>query len=144
MKTRAFLDRVQEDEVITAIRQAESKTSGEIRVFVSHKEVQDALVAAQTQFERMKMQRTRDRNGVLIFVAPRTRQFAVVGDAGIHSRCGPEFWNEVASQMSERFQQGAFTAGIVHAIHRAGSLLAHHFPRRPDDENELPDQVMRD
>ena len=143
MRTQAFLGQIKDDQIVAAIRQAEDKTSGEIRVFISNKEIADAVSAAQAQFVRMKMHKTDDRNGVLIFVAPRTRQFAVIGDAGVHSRCGPEFWNEVASQIREQFQQGAYTAGIVHAIRRAGSLLAQHFPRRPDDENELPDQVMR-
>ena len=90
------------------------------------------------------MQKTRERNAVLIFVAPRTHKFAVVGDVGVHTRCGEQFWNEMAAEISGHFRQSGFTRGLVHGIKKAGDLLAQHFPRRPDDQNELSDDVAHD
>lgn len=87
------------------------------------------------------MTRTAARNGVLIFLAPRSRTFAVIGDTGVHEKCGDTFWRELTAAMSEHFKRGDFTAGLVHGIDRAGALLAEHFPRSPDDRNELPDRV---
>lgn len=144
MKTTEFLDKVQDAKVVEAIQSAEEKTSGEIRVFVSRKAVTTPVLAAQQQFLAMGMHKTRERNAVLIFVAPRVQQFAVVGDIAVHERCGQDFWNAVAAEMAERFKDGDFTGGIVHAVGQAGALLAQHFPHRPDDRNELPDQVERD
>ena len=107
---------------------AEKTTSGEIRVFISHKNVADPVAAAQAQFERLGMTKTRHRNGVLIFVAPRARKFAVIGDTAVHQRCGDGFWTALAAEMTGHFTQSNFSAGIVHAIQKAGELLAAHFP----------------
>jgi uncharacterized membrane protein len=141
MKARKFIDDIQQDEIVAAIRAAEMKTSGEIRVFVSRKPVDDAVAAAQAHFVRMGMEKTRDRNGVLIFVAPRVRKFAIAGDREVHAKCGDSFWRETAAEMSHHFREAQFTRGIVHGIQKAGALLAAHFPRRPDDKNELSDNV---
>ena len=120
----------------------ERQTSGEIRVFVSHRAVDDALHAAAHQFDKLQMQKTEQRNGVLIFVAPRSQTFSIVGDQAIHAKCGDSFWIEVAAEMTGLFKQQKFTDGIVHGIQTAGQLLARHFPRRRDDRNELPDSVV--
>jgi uncharacterized membrane protein len=144
MKPRKFLEQLRHDEIVAAIREAEKKTSGEIRVFISQKTIEDPVLAAQSHFVRMGMEKTRDRNAVLIFVAPRSHNFAIIGDTGVHSRCGDPFWNELATEMSGHFKDGLFTSGLLHAIQKAGDHLGQHFPHRPDDENELPDQVETD
>jgi uncharacterized membrane protein len=144
MKAKRFLQRLQHQEIVKAIGEAENKTSGEIRVFVSQLPIEDALTAARGHFVRLRMEKTRERNAVLIFVAPLTHKFAVVGDRGVNERCGDGFWNDLAAEMSGHFQRSDFTGGIVHAIRKAGDLLAEHFPRRPDDQNELPDAVIHD
>jgi uncharacterized membrane protein len=127
--------------VIAAITTAESRTSGEIRVFVCSRKTEDPVSAAEKQFERMNMTQTAARNGVQIFLAPASHTFAVVGDQGVHEKCGHSFWRELADTMTEHFKRGDFTEGLLVGIERAGALLARHFPRRPDDRNELPDSI---
>lgn len=124
-----------------AITEAERQSSGEIRVVVARAAVADPVAEAKTHFERLGMTATAARNGVLIFLAPRSRAYAVIGDRGIHEKCGEAFWNELAVAMGEAFKRGDFTDGVVLGIARAGELLAVHFPRRSDDRNELPDSV---
>jgi uncharacterized membrane protein len=144
MNTNEFLDQLKHEDIVTAIREAEGRTSGEIRVFVTRKTVNDPVSVAQGEFVRMGMEKTRERNGVLIFVAPRTNKFAVIGDAGVHEKCGEAFWKELTATMSGHFRETDFTRGLIHGIKKAGDLLAQHFPRRPDDVNELPDEVEHD
>ena len=144
MKPTDFISQLDEQEIVAAIAAAEKKTSGEIRVFVSHKQLDDPVAAAQHAFDQLGMTKTRERNGVLIFVAPKARKFAVIGDAGVHERCGDEFWRELAAEMTTHFRQAEFTSGILHAIQKAGELLAKHSPHRPDDVNELPDTIAHD
>ena len=89
MRTRDFLSKVEHDRIVQAIREAESKTSGEIRVFIQRgKLTADPLVTSQKKFHQLRMHTTRERNAVLIFVAPRAHKFAVVGDKAIHEKCG--------------------------------------------------------
>ncbi|HZR21616.1 MAG TPA: TPM domain-containing protein [Verrucomicrobiae bacterium] len=144
MKARHFLNQLSHEQIVAAIQQAEMTTSGEIRVFITRKPIEDPVPAAQNHFVALGMEKTRDRNGVLIFVAPKAHKFAVIGDAGVHAKCGEGFWTELAREMSGHFRKSDFTAGIVHGVRKAGELLAQHFPRRPDDTNELPDQVESD
>lgn len=144
MRARDFLKQIRHQEVVAAIQKAETKTSGEIRVFVSRLPVEDPVSAAQQHFLSMGMNTTRDRNAVLIFVAPRAHKFAVIGDTAVHDRCGEDFWNQLAGEMSGYFRQGQYTSGLIHGVLKAGDLLAVHFPRRPGDSNQLPDQVETD
>jgi len=88
------------------------------------------------------MHKTRERNAVLIFVAPRAHKFAVVGDEAIHQKCGDEFWQRVVTAMHHCFRQNKFTEGLGGAITIIGDMLGQHFPRGPADTNELPDEVI--
>lgn len=144
MKHHAFHKKLHHGDIVAAIRNVEAKTSGEIRVFISHKKTDDSVAAAQRAFEKLGMTKTRERNGVLIFVAPTTQKFAVIGDSGVHQHCGDSFWQEVAHEMSEHFRRAEFQQGIIHGIQKAGALLAKHFPHKSDDKNELSDRVERD
>jgi len=143
MIPKPFLQTLQDEKIVTAIQSAEAKTSGEIRVFISDAEPADPIAGAKLQFERMEMANTKDRNGVLIFVAPKSRNFAILGDEGVHAKCGEQFWKKIADEMTSRFKLGQFTDGIIHGIAAAGEVLAQHFPRQADDVNELPDKVER-
>jgi uncharacterized membrane protein len=91
------------------------------------------------------MTQTAERNGVLFFVAPASRRFAVLGDTGIHERCGGAFWPTAAEAMAVEFRAGRFTEGILAGIAAVAAELARHFPRSPgdNDRNELPDTVSR-
>ncbi len=144
MRAKEFLNRLHHDKIAEAIREAELKTSGEIRVFVSRKDIEDPVAAAREHFIQLGMEKTRERNGVLIFVAPHTHKFAIIGDAAVHAKCGDPFWKEVAEAMSGHFRNSEFTEGVLHGVKRAGELLAKHFPRRRDDKNELSNRVAHD
>ena len=144
MRTKEFLSRLEHDQIVRAIQEAEAKSSGEIRVYLQRGHVNDdPLPVAQRQFQQLGMHKTRDHNAVLVFVAPRARKFAVVGDQAIHEKCGQEFWQRIVDAMRADFQNVRFTHAIVAAIEEAGRLLAVHFPRQPPDVNELPDEVIQ-
>lgn len=143
MRTKEFMAQLDDKRIVAAIRGAEARTSGEIRVFVQRGEMkEEALASAEKKFLELGMEKTAARNGVLIFVAPRAQKFAVVGDEGVHKRCGEEFWERLIETMRAHFQRAAFTDALVEAIESAGELLGEHFPRSGDDKNELPDGVI--
>ncbi len=144
MQHRQFLGQLAHERIHAAIHAAEQASSGEIRVMVSHRPAPDPVAAARQAFLRLGMEKTKERNAVLLFVAPRSRTFAVIGDEGVHARCGDAFWRELAAAMTGHFKRGEYTEGLVHGIARAGQLLAEHFPPAPDDRNELPDDVVGD
>jgi uncharacterized membrane protein len=145
MRIKQFLSALDHDRIVTAIREAESRSRGEVRVHVTNQRPSDVQKAAEAQFERLGMTATALRNGVLIYVAPPIQQFAVVGDLAIHERGGPGFWAAVAQAMEDDFRAGRFTEGILKGVTRVGDALATHFPRVGEaDANELADEVTED
>ena len=139
-----FLTRDEREHVTGAVARFEAMTSGEIRVHLSERTVDDPTRAAVQVFERTGMTRTRDRNGVLFFVSVRDRRFAVIGDTGIHAQVSDDFWAGVARTVETAFAEGRYADGLVDGIALAGARLAEHFPPRTDDTNELPDTLTDD
>jgi uncharacterized membrane protein len=128
--------------VRAAIEAAERETSGEIRVSAAPYFWGSVRRTAERAFVRMGMTATRQRNGILIFIVPSRRAFAVLGDEGIHAAVGQEFWDALAGLLSGHFRKGAFTEGLVAAVAAAGAKLNDHFPYdAATDRNELPDDV---
>jgi uncharacterized membrane protein len=128
--------------VSEAIARAEAETSGEIRVHLERRlPGPDPLPRARQVFAELGMHRTRERNAVLIYLALADHRLAVVGDAGVHARVGDGYWDRLRDLLVERLRQGRAREGLIEAVDEVGRTLRAHFPRRPDDTNELSDQV---
>jgi len=130
--------------IVDAIRSAEHMTSGEVRVFVESKcPYMDAIDRASQLFFKLEMERTEDRNGVLIYVATKDRQLAVFGDEGIHQKVGNEYWNSEVQKMIRAFNNENYAQGIQQVVADVGQSLTKHFPYNNDtDKNELPDDIV--
>jgi len=137
---KPLLSRTDEERVITAIREAELHTSGEIRVHLIARMKGEMFYAAALAFKRMGMHRTAQRNGVLICVSMRDRQFAILGDQGIHEQVGAAFWDEVRDEMQQHFKNGAIPQALISGITLTGQKLKEHFPHQDGDKNELNDR----
>ena len=144
LSRRAFLRRVDTQAVEQAIARAETRTSGEIRVSVAGFFLGNSRRLAEGAFRRLGLHATRNRNGVLLLIAPARRQVVVLGDEAIHAQVGDAFWTELAAQVSARFREGRFTDGVVEAVDAIGEALARHFPTGAEaagNPNELPDAI---
>ncbi len=139
-KNRLFTPE-QEKTVTDAIKQAEQNTSGEIRVHVENYDKDDVLDRAAYWFAKLEMHKTKERNGVLFYLAVDARKFAILGDAGINSKVPEGFWNEIKDTMVEYFKQGKFAEGLAKGILMAGEQLKKYFPHQKDDINELSDEI---
>lgn len=130
--------------LVQAIQTAEKTTSGEIRVFVeSHLNKVDALTRAQQIFIKNKMQKTEQRNGVLLYVALEDKKLAVFGDQGIHEKVGDTYWNQQVQIMLSHFKSENYVTGLTEVILAIGEALTSHFPYdRSNDVNELSDEIM--
>ena len=127
--------------IARAVAQAEGGTSAEIRVHLDHVCEDEPLRRAIRIFERLGMHRTASRNGVLVYVSVKDHKLAVIGDAGIHERVGGAYWQELVDAVRGHLRQQRSREGLVHVIVELGGALGRHFPRRPDDRNELSDEV---
>ena len=136
-----FFSRKEKERIVRAIENAEKNTSAEIRVHLERKVQSDILRHAREKFERLGMTRTKDRNGVLIFLSVQSRAFVILGDEGIHQKVGHDFWGEVTRKITPLFKQDHFAEGMVLAISVIAEKLKEHFPRGLSDSNELADTI---
>ena len=133
---------IDKEMILKSIAAAEQQTSGEIRVSVSPFFWGNVRKVADKAFVRLGMNVTRERNGILFFIVPSRRRFAVIGDQGIHQKVGQEFWEKLVAAIAEDFKLGDFNAGLQKGIAQAGRSLAEHFPYQGEkDVNELPDDI---
>ncbi len=146
MHPRDFFEGLDRSAIAEAIRRAEAKGFGEIRVHLHHGRARDVRRAAERTFLSLGMEKTARRTGCLIFIAPRERAFAVVGDQAIHEKAGDAFWEGARDAAAAHFAEGRFSEGIIAAVDRIGDVLALHFPKGAGeaDTNELADEVSED
>jgi len=144
MKASTFFTREQQEAIVRAIGEAEHATSGEIRVHIETSCKADVLDEAAWLFRKVGMQKTADRNGVLIYLAIKERKFAIIGDTGINSVVPLGFWDEIRDHMKQRFSENRFTEGLTEGIIMTGQQLKEHFPHTRDDVNEIADTISFD
>ena len=143
-KKKNFFTAEEQQLIIEAIQNAERLTSGEVRVFVESKcSYMDAIDRAAELFFQLEMQKTNDRNAVLVYVAMKDRQLAVFGDEGIHNKVGNEYWGTEVKKMISNFNRENYAAGIAEVVKDIGTALTKNFPFNNDtDKNELPDEIV--
>jgi uncharacterized membrane protein len=136
-----FLTRAERDRVRDAVRNAEKRTSGEVRVHLDAAIMEGVLDHAAFVFDDLGMKKTKDRNGVLLYVSVPSRKVAVIGDAGIHAKSGQHYWDSVLELVLSHFREGRYSDGLCAGVQRIGEQLREHFPYERDDMNELDDDV---
>jgi uncharacterized membrane protein len=144
-KPKALLSTDIQDEVVRAIRAAEARTTGELRVFVeSHCTYVDAMDRAKELFKELAMEKTGHRNAVLVYLALADKQFAIFGDEQIYIKAGgPVFWKAAGELLLMHFKAGRISEGLCGCIEALGAALEIHFPPDPTvDKNELPDEIV--
>jgi putative membrane protein len=101
-----------------------------------------AHARAVEQFLAHGLHTTEARTGVLIFVSFAERYAEIIADTGIAAKVEQSVWDEAIAKLIDETRAGRLGEGLVHAITRAGEVLAMHFPPRPGDRNELPNDLV--
>jgi uncharacterized membrane protein len=141
MKVKHFLSALEHDRVHRAIQSAEEGTSGDIVVHISRRKVEDPLAAANYEFQKLRLKTGTDKNSLLIFLAPKSQKFAVVGGTALHAKVGQAWWDELVALLTRHFKEGRFTDGLVATIEHAGRALKSHFPSSAPDRTGQRDIV---
>lgn len=143
-KQKDFFSAEEKQVILNAIREAEQRTSGEVRIFIESRcRFVDAIDRAQEIFFQLGMDKIAERNASLLYVAVKDRQAAVFGDEGIHQKVGQKYWEEEVNKMMVCFKQTNLANGIAQCVMDIGQALHQHFPYdRDTDKNELPDEIV--
>ena len=136
-----ILNREEDHRIVKAIKQAEMNTSGEIKVHIENHCKGNVEKRSLFVFNRLKLNKTKLRNGVLIYLAVKDHKFAILGDEGINKVVEDGFWNDVKDLMQSRFKENRFADGLEEGIMRCGEKLKTFFPYQSDDTNEIPDDI---
>lgn len=136
-----FFSADEQDLIVKAIQTAEKNTSGEIRVHLESICWGDAMERAKKVFSKLQMTNTKEKNGILIYIATESRKMAIVGDAGIHEKLGKTYWDRIVQNMVLKFKEGQKAQGLADAIMDCGTQLKQFFPYSSDDKNELNDSI---
>ncbi len=140
-ESRIFLSKDTQNKIESAIEQAELNTSGEIRVHIEKQCKGNPLERAVYIFNKLKMDKTALRNGILLYVAYGSKKVAIIGDEGINAVTPENYWDEIISQMLKQFSQGQFAEGMADAVLAVGIALKEHFPYCEGDINEQSNEV---
>jgi uncharacterized membrane protein len=143
-KQKEFFTSEERNQIVEAIRNAELRTSGEVRVFIESRcKYVDAIDRAVEVFFELGMERTDDRNGTIVYVAVKDKQAAVFGDQGIYQKLGQKYWEDEVNKMMVCFKQSNLAEGIVQCVSDIGEALYQNFPYdHKTDKNELPDDIV--
>ncbi len=144
MLARSLFDDKEKQMIVSAIKEAERNTSGEIRVHIENDCRGETLERAAEVFYRLKMDQTAARNGILFYIAIRHKKFAIIGDAGINSKVGNNFWDDIRDTMIGYFTNNKIADGLSVGILMCGEKLKEFFPYKDDDINELSDEISFD
>jgi|SRR5436853_3304559 len=136
-----FYTEEEHSRIIASVKEAEKETSGEIRIFIEPRCKVEILDRAAFIFEQLGIHNTKHRNGVLFYIAHDDKQFAILGDAGINTVVGDNFWDNIKAGMQKHFAEGKFAEGLINGIKETGEALKKYFPAEADDTNELPDEI---
>ena len=136
-------------EIEAAIKDVESRHSGEIRFVVETALDINELLSDLTPraralevFSHTRVWDTEANNGVLIYVLLADRDVEILADRGIASRVPPQEWEAICHEIEAHYREGRFAQGSVAGVRSVGRLLARHFPGNRGDANELPDQPV--
>ena len=142
-KVEDFLTKEEEQAIVEAIGIAEKTTSGEIRVHIEKTTSLAPFERALEVFYSLKMNETKDQNGVLIYLAVEDKTFAICGDKGINDVVNEDFWDKTKNIMANHFKSGNFKQGLIDGILEAGQQLKSYFPHQENDTDELSNEISK-
>ncbi len=138
---RSFFSESEQQMLIHAIVEAEKATSGEIRIHLENFCWGNEVKEAKKVFAKLGMHQTKERNGVLVYIATRSRKIAIVGDEGIHRKLGDAYWQQVVEQLISKFRENRKAEALADCIKECGAQLGKFFPLSADDKNELSNEI---
>jgi uncharacterized membrane protein len=138
---RNFFNQREQQLLIDAITKAESNTSGEIRLHLENFCFGNEVRVAKRIFKNLRMQETKERNGVLIYIATLSHKVAIIGDEGIHKKLGSPYWDALVEKLINKFKTSNKAEALAESIIECGNQLGKFFPLSSDDKNELSNSI---
>lgn len=125
-----FFTHDEADQIAEALRQAESKTTGRIHIYLEWRcPVTDPLSRAIQLFHKLDLHQSSQRNTVLLYFATKYRLFAFLADQDLNEKIPYDFWIALKEIMEIRFKNGQYLSGAMMAIEQISKRLAQIYPK---------------
>ena len=141
LNPKTFLTDEEKKQVEEAVKKSEKQTSGEIKLYIDRFCWEKIEEKAFRIFNKLNLFKTKERNGVLIYLVTTNKEFLIYGDEGINKKVPENFWKDIRIKMEQNFKEGNFGNGISEAIETIGEKLKTYFPYGSDDTNEISDEI---
>ena len=141
---RDALSRDEIDRIEAKIAAVERLTSAELRVVLTRSTWLGIKTKARTVFRKYQLDKTAERNAVLLLIDFRNQEILVYGDEGVDSLVGQDFWNDVRDAMVEEFRGGKLADGISIGIRIVGEKLSLLYPPKSSDVDEISNALIFD
>ncbi|TND07699.1 MAG: hypothetical protein FD123_3018 [Bacteroidetes bacterium] len=139
--SKSLFTEAQQKALLDAIAAAEQKTSGEVTLHIDNFCWGDPYKRALLLFRKLNLHETKQRNGVLLYVAIRSHKLALVADEGIYKKVSADYWDGILDLLKTHFKKQEYHAGLCQAIHSIGEQLRGQFPVSAENKNETPDTI---
>jgi|694.fasta_scaffold113755_6 uncharacterized membrane protein len=141
MNHKTLLSESEKSQLVAAIKKAEDHTVGEIKVHIDNHCKGDVIEKATSIFDKLKLYDTKERTGVLIYMACIDKKMAILGDKGIHQIVNDVFWNDIVTHSISFFKQEKYYEGLECAVNSVGTELHKHFPSTQNNTNEISNEI---
>jgi len=141
MSVSTFFSKEEQTAIIDTIKETEKKTSIEIRIHIESSCKENIFDHAAYVFKKLKMHKTKQRTGILLYLALQDKKYAILGDIGVNQYVNNTFWEILCNDLKKDFENENFSEGIIKSIIRCGKELELHLPVGKDDIDELPNTV---
>ena len=139
---KKFLSEAESGKINSAMKNAERKTSAEIKLVIARHCWGNIKTKASKIFKKLTLDKTKERNCVLILFIVTNREFLIYGDRGIHEKVGQGFWDDIRDKMEAAFEQDEFADGISQGVRLVGEKLSKYFPHQRDDVDEISNEIV--
>lgn len=140
-RQKGILSEIETNQLVQAIQDAEIKTSGEIRVHIEQIKNDASMDRAVEVFYALGMDKTSNRNGVLLYVCMNSHSFMIIGDEGINRQVSDDYWTSIKDEVISFFREGKIKDGLIRGVELVGQKLEELFPSTGENKDELPNEI---
>jgi uncharacterized membrane protein len=145
-----FLGKKEIERINASVTAAEKNTAGEIKILVvqnsssfSGKTPEErAEIRGNEEFFELGLDHTKDNTGILIMISLDERRVVVRAGKAINDHYDQKTWQGIVDTVISGIKDGSPEKGICESVMKVGKILSRHFPIRPDDINEIPDEII--
>lgn len=97
---------------------------------------------AVREFYTSRIQETKGRTGVLIFISVLEKRAVVLADQAISAKLPKDYWQGMLADLIAAKKDGKLAQGLERLILRCAEALKNDFPREADDTDELSNLLI--